>query len=136
LVLEDDSEDVFPFGSVSLENDLRDYLATNISSIEKGLTLIGKEYDTKEAGRIDLLCKDKNGTSVVIELKKGRKSDEVVGQILRYIGWVMNNQNPKVRGIIIVNEPDGKLEFAVVPLKNLIEIKYYKVKFEISSNYT
>ena len=136
LVQEDDSEDVFPFGSVSLENDLRDYLATNLSSIEKGLTLIEKEYDTKEAGRIDLLCKDKNGTSVVIELKKGRKSDEVVGQILRYIGWVMNNQNPKVRGIIIVNEPDGKLEFAVVPLKNLIEIKYYKVKFEISSNYT
>jgi hypothetical protein len=134
---EDDSDDEFlPFGSISLENDLRDYLATNPSVIEKGLILIQKEYDTKEAGRIDLLCKDKNGNSVVIELKKGKKSDEVVGQILRYIGWVMNNQNAKVRGIIIVNEPDDRLGFAVMPLKNLIEIKYYKVKFEISSEYS
>lgn len=133
---ESDSDEYLSFSSVSLENDLRDYLAANPGSIEKGLSLIEKEYDTKEAGRIDLLCKDKNGFTVIVELKKGKKSDEVVGQILRYIGWVMNNLNKKVRGIIIVNEPDERLQFAVIPLKNLLEIKYYKVRFEISSEYS
>ena len=132
---EEGSEEPVAYTSVTLENDLRDYLASNPAAIEKGLTIVQKEFDTKEIGRIDLLCKDKNGNAVVVELKKGRKSDEVVGQILRYIGWVMNNQKTKVRGIIVVNKPDDRLEYAVAPLKNMIDIKYYRVKFEISNTY-
>jgi len=135
LASEEGSEEPVVFTSVSLENDLRNYLVSNPGAIEKGLTIVQKEFDTKEIGRIDLLCKDKNGNAVVVELKKGRKSDEVVGQILRYIGWVMNNQKTKVRGIIVVNEPDERLEYAVAPLKNMIDIKYYRVKFEISNTY-
>jgi len=120
------------YGSISIENDLRDFLAENVFIVEKGLTLIGKEFDTKEVGRIDLLCKDKKGTYVVIELKKGRKSDEVVGQTLRYIGWVEKNHNSKVRGIIIVNEPDDRLHYALNPLRKLIQLKFYKVNFKIT----
>jgi hypothetical protein len=119
------------YGSISIENDLRDFLADNIFVIEKGLNLVGKEYDTKEVGRIDLLCKDKKGSYVVVELKKGRKSDEVVGQTLRYLGWVEKKFGSKVRGIVIVNEPDLRLEYALSPLRNLIELKFYKVSFEI-----
>ena len=119
------------YGSISIEEDLKNFLADNIFVVEKGLTLIKKEYDTKEVGRIDLLCKDRKGTHVVIELKKGRKSDEVVGQTLRYLGWVDKNLDAKARGIIIVNEPDGRLEYALRPLKNLVELKYYRVNFEI-----
>jgi hypothetical protein len=134
---EDDlDEELLPFSSVSLERDLRDYLASNPSAIERGLNLVQKEYDTKEVGIMDLLCEDRIGNSVVVELKKGRKSDEVVGQILRYIGWVMNNLKKDVRGIIVVNEPDDRLEYAVVPLKKIIGVKYYRVKFEISDKYS
>ena len=85
----------------------------------------------KEVGKIDLLCKDKKGVHVVIELKKGRESDKVVGQTLRYLGWVEKNFNTKVRGIIIVNEPDERLQYALSPLKDLIELKFYKVNFDI-----
>ncbi|MGQ0791278.1 MAG: endonuclease NucS domain-containing protein [Nitrosopumilaceae archaeon] len=124
-------EIVKSYGSISIENDLKNFLADNIFLVEKGLTLIQKEFDTKEVGRIDLLCKDQKGIHVVIELKKGRKSDEVVGQTLRYLGWVEKNLKSKVRGIIIVNEPDDRLQYALSPLKNLIELKFYKVNFEI-----
>jgi hypothetical protein len=123
------------FGSITIEHDLRDFLANNPSYIEKGFTLIGKEYDTRAIGRIDLLYKDNKGTYVVVELKKGRKSDEVVGQILRYIGWVQKELHPKVKGIIIVSQPEEKLEYAIGPIKDLIEIRFYKVKFEINKNY-
>jgi restriction system protein len=86
---------------------------------------------------MDLLCKDRNGNSVVVvELKKGRKGDEVVGQILRYIGWMMNNLKTDVRGVIVINEPDDRLDYAVVPLKKIIGVKYYRVKLEISDKYT
>jgi len=124
-------EAIKSYGSISIEHDLRDFLEQNPFVIEKGLALIQKEYDTKEVGKIDLLCKDRKGTHVVVELKKGRKSDEVVGQTLRYVGWVEKNLDSKVRGIIIVNEPDPKLQYALRPLKNLIDLKYYKVNFEI-----
>jgi len=128
-------EDEVPYTSVSLEKDLRNYLAKNPSVIEAGLKLIegGKEFNTKRAGIIDLLCKDKDRNYVVVELKKGRSGDIVAGQTLRYIGWVlMNFKTNKVRGIIIVNEEDEKLNFAIIPVKDFIQIKYYQVKFEIS----
>jgi CRISPR/Cas system-associated exonuclease Cas4 (RecB family) len=119
------------YGSISIENDLRDFLADNISIVERGLVLVEKEFDTGEVGRIDLLCKDRKGEHVVIELKKGRKSDEVVGQTLRYLGWVQKKLSTKARGIIIVNEPDERLEYALSPLRSLVELKFYKVNFEI-----
>jgi RecB family endonuclease NucS len=78
-----------------MENDLRDYLAANIFLVEKGLTLIGKEYDTHGAGRIDLLCRDKSGVHVVIELKKGKIGHEVVGQALKYRCIRVAIRNPK-----------------------------------------
>jgi len=124
-------EVVKSYGSISIENDLKNFLADNIFLVEKGLSLVQKEFDTKEVGRIDLLCKDQKNNHVVIELKKGRKNDEVVGQTLRYLGWVEKNLKTKVRGIIIVNEPDERLEYALGPIKNLIELKFYKVNFEI-----
>lgn len=141
LWFEFDKEDEGPeevmksYGSISIENDLRDFLADNISTVEKGLVLVKKEFDTGEVGRIDLLCKDKKGDHVVIELKKGRKNDEVVGQTLRYLGWVQKKMNTKARGVIIVNEPDERLEYALSPLRSLIELKFYKVNFELRDKF-
>ncbi len=121
--------------SVSLEKDMVNLISKNTSVIESGLQLKGKEYQT-EVGRIDLLCVDKKGDFVVIETKKGRETDKVVGQISRYMGWVklkMARQNQKVRGIIITNEPDEQLSYAIAPHDN-IKLKYYKVKFDLSDH--
>ena len=119
--------------SVSLEKDLINYLASDPSQIEKGLKLKEKEYDTKSAGRIDLLCIDRNRDFVVVETKKGKESDKVVGQIQRYMGWINRNlakNGESVRGIIIVNEFDEWLDYAVSVNDN-IQLKYYEVKFVV-----
>jgi restriction system protein len=121
-----------PSFSVSLERNLRDYLAENPNILENGLQLVGKEYPT-DAGNIDILFKDKDGGYVVVETKKGRESDKVVGQILRYIGWVKKNKSPKVRGIIVTHSSDSNLEWAVEAVKDLVKLKFYKVKFELSN---
>ena len=73
--------------SVSLERDLHTYLASRVSEIESGLTLVenGVEHQT-EAGRIDLLARDANNHLVVVELKAGKAKDNALGAVIRIRG--------------------------------------------------
>ena len=72
----------------------------------------GQQFDT-DIGPIDILAVEpKSNSFVVIELKKGRPSDQVIGQILRYMGWVKKNlckDGQAVKGLIICHDPDLKL---------------------------
>jgi len=96
----------------------------------------GRQYRTS-VGYIDLLAIDRdNEKFVVIELKKGRSSDQVVGQILRYMGWVKENltvdeyEKYSVRGIIISKEKDDDLEYALGMVPNL-NVYLYSVSFTL-----
>ena len=102
------------FITASLESMLEDFIANNLTALEPGLQLFKDEDGIPgrqclpEVGPIDLLCVDSNNNLVVIELKRGRESDKVVGQISRYIGWVkgkLAKHSRDVRGIIVVHEP-------------------------------
>lgn len=98
------------------EKILEDFLERNLDKLEPGLSLIGRQYPTI-TGPIDLFCRDKDGNLLVIELKKGRASDRVIGQLMRYIGFVKQNllDHPKqvVRGVIVSRSVDKKLEMSV-----------------------
>ncbi|KAF5412077.1 MAG: Endonuclease NucS [Candidatus Methanophagaceae archaeon] len=129
---EEENVEIPPY-SVSLGKDLINYPASDPSQIEQGLELQEKEYDTKSAGRIDFMCIDRNRDFVVVETKKGKESDKVVGQIQRYMGWITRNlakNGENVRGIIIVNEFDEWLDYAVSVNDN-IQLNYYEVKFVV-----
>lgn len=67
---------------------------------------------------IDLLGYRKAGREWwVFELKKGRTSDAVVGQVGRYMGWVTQfhaRPREQVRGAIIVGRTDENLRSAVL----------------------
>jgi len=70
---------------------------------------------------------------VVIELKRGQTSDETVGQVLRYIGWVKANraeQDQNVRGVIICKEIDDALRYAVLSVPD-ISVLLYTVGFDL-----
>lgn len=68
------------------------------------------------SGRTDLICRDKNNNFVILELKAVQASDYVVGQILRYMGYVRENwaekEGVKVKGIIITPSYDEQLRLA------------------------
>lgn len=110
--------------SVSLERDLHSYLATRVSEIESGLSLVenGSEYQT-EAGRIDLLARDENNRLVVIELKAGRAKDNALGQVLGYVGCLSASES-NVRGILIASGFDSRVVFAARGLSNIKLVKY------------
>jgi len=69
------------------EKNLEDLVVQQLDEIEPGLSLVSRQLSTP-AGRLDLFCRDVHGNYVVVELKKTQGTDQVVGQILRYMGWV------------------------------------------------
>ena len=69
---------------VPLEERLEDWLESDISMLDPDLVVVGRQVRTDFGGLIDLLCIDKVGDAVVIELKKGRTPREVTAQTLDY----------------------------------------------------
>jgi RecB family endonuclease NucS len=98
-----------------------------LDEIEPGLTLVDQQLATP-AGRLDLLCKDATGTYVVVEIKGDQGTDRIVGQILRYMGWVKESKGAGVRGIIVVQSRDPSLSYAIQATIN-IQIKEFRVVF-------
>jgi len=101
--------------------------------IEDG-ELVSQQYPTA-IGPIDILTKDRNTDDyVVIELKKNQTSDDTVGQVLRYMGWVQEHfNNPTVRGIIISGAYNKRLSYAT-RLTPQIEVYTYAIDFSLSKS--
>ena len=94
---------------------------------------MGQQYPS-DTGPLDILAisKDKK-TLLVIELKKGRVSDNVISQIQRYMGFVQEElceDGQTVKGVIIGLEDDLRIKWALSVTKN-IEFYRYKVRFEL-----
>jgi len=108
-----------PKATLLAERNLEDFVIERLELIEVGLHLVSRQLSTP-AGRLDLLCMDSAGNYVVVELKRDQGSDRVVGQILRYMGWVkVHHSAPSVRGIIIVGRKDPALSFAIEAAPNI-----------------
>ena len=73
---------------ISLERQLEDWLARDISILDADLLVIGKQVRTDSGGAIDLLCLNSAGDTVVVELKRGMTPREVTAQALDYASWV------------------------------------------------
>jgi len=128
-----------------LEKYLEEFIVSNFGSIFKNHLQIfedsegndGQQYAT-DIGPIDILAVEKRTRAfVVIELKKGRPSDRVVGQILRYMGWVKKNlctDGQIVKGLVICREDDPKLTYALEMTDN-IDVRYYSVSFRLKEKH-
>lgn len=113
------------------EKILEDFLERHIKELEKGLRLIKRQYPTI-SGPIDLLATDNKGRMVVIELKKNRVSDKVIGQVARYVSFLEREQDKEVRAIIIGKKIDNNIKLAVNTLSCRTDLYNfdYRVNFE------
>jgi len=140
IVSTDDSiEDPAVF---ALEKHLEDFLFANWKQTELGRDYdiyedsgepIGRQFPT-DTGYIDILAISKDKKELlVVELKKGRASDNVVGQIQRYMGYVLEElaeEHQTVTGIIIALEDDNRIKRALAVAQN-IEFYRYQVNFKL-----
>lgn len=128
--------------SFALEEHLEAFLVQNWAQTE-----LGKQYDIYEedgervgqqyltdTGPLDILAISKDRkTLLVVELKKGRASDAVVGQSLRYMSYVQDElaeANQTVRGIIIALEDDQRIRRALKMTPN-VEFYRYEISFKL-----
>ena len=121
-----------------LEKYLEEFLVSNWHSTELGKNYdiyqdengTGQQYPT-DSGRIDILAVSKDGKELlVVELKKGRASDAVVGQITRYMGYVtteLAGPGQTVKGVIVALEDDQRLRHSLVIVP---EVGFYR--YEVS----
>jgi restriction system protein len=125
----------------ALEEHLEDFLVKNWPHTE-----LGKDYDIYEedgekaqqyqtdTGPLDILAisKDKKRL-LVVELKKGRASDAVVGQTLRYMSYVQQElaeEGQTVQGVIIAHEDDQKIRRALTMTPGIVFYRY-QVSFKL-----
>jgi hypothetical protein len=115
-----------------LERDLQSALRANIGQIEAGLTITdGGKEQTTEAGRIDITASDKDGHTVVIELKAGIASPSAVAQILSYMSVVSVPEKKPVRGILIAGDFHKQVIYAARSVPAL-QLKKYSFVFSFS----
>ena len=118
-----------------IENWEQTILAKDYDIFQDG-ELTGKQFQT-DTGYIDILAISKDKKELlVIELKKGRASDSVVGQIQRYMGYIKDEfleTGQKVKGIIIALENDTKVKRAL-SVTNDIDFYQYKINFDLIKN--
>jgi len=134
-------ESVEDVSSFALEEHLEDFLVENWERTE-----LGKDYDIYEeegekaqqyqtdTGPLDILAisKDKK-CLLVVELKKGRASDAVVGQTLRYMSYVKDElaeEGQDVKAVIIALKDDQRLRRALSQV-NGIDFYRYEVSFKL-----
>jgi hypothetical protein len=127
-------------GVFYMEKELENFIIHNWDSTELGKkydliieegVLLSQQYRT-DIGPIDILAKDKKtGSYVVIELKRNQTSDDTVGQLARYMGWVEEKlKDQGVKGVIIAGQYDQKLDYARKRIANT-EVFIYQVDFKL-----
>lgn len=116
-----------------LERDLQRALRDNIDQLEPGLKITdGNKERHVSSGYIDITAEDKDGATVVIELKAVEADRDAVGQLLAYMGDVMNDEHkPAVRGILVA--PSFSIRATSAAHAARVELKRYSVKFYFES---
>ncbi len=128
--------------SFQLEKQLESFLVDNWASTELGQRYdiytvdgeqVGQQYQT-ETGPLDILAISKDKKELlVVELKRGRASDRVVGQVQRYMGFVLKNlaeDGQTVKGAIIALEDDARVQLALLVAPN-ISFYTYQISFKL-----
>lgn len=127
--------------SFALESHLEEFLVKNWPNTD-----LGKDYDIYEedgekaqqyqtdTGPLDILAISKDRKRLlVVELKKGRASDAVVGQTLRYMSYVQDElaeDDQTVLGAIIAHEDDTRIRRALAMTPNICFYRY-QVSFKL-----
>lgn len=111
-----------------VEAHLQVLLAANCAEMEEGLTLVRREYPT-DIGPVDLLCKDADGGTVAVEVKRRGEIDGVE-QLARYLEFL--NRDPMlrpVRGLFVAQQvkPQAKVLAATREI-GWVEVDYDRLR--------
>jgi hypothetical protein len=116
--------------SLSLERDMQATLRLSINDLEVGLVITDEGAERSvDSGFIDITAKDRDGITVVIELKTGKANQKAIAQILSYMGDIVSEEDGnQVRGILVASDFDPKA-IAAARMVPTLKLKKYSVQF-------
>jgi hypothetical protein len=116
----------------SLERDMQAALRRNIHAFDASLRVIDDGAERAvSSGLIDITCED-DASVVIVELKAGKADSRAIGQILGYMGDILEEEGGKqVRGILVAHDFDKRAKAAarVVPT---LTLKRYSIEFKFT----
>ena len=123
--------------SFVLEKHLEDHICRNWQN-----TPFGADYEIYDGGRgrqyqtptgpLDILALRNDGQEyLVLELKRGQAAPDVIGQVAAYMGHIKTKFEKDVRGGIIANDSDSRLNAALTMTPN-IDFYRYQMTFSLS----
>ena len=103
-----------PFEDEHEEIMLEDWLESNPDAIlERGsLLVIGRQVPTDLGGYIDLLCLDRQGNVIVVELKRDTATREAIAQSLEYVSSVAGFDTQRLEKIFRCYRKNSSLVLA------------------------
>ena len=101
-----------PRAKLDLEERLEAWIESDISVLSEDLMIVGRQVETDYGGFMDLLCIDRNGDLVIVELKKDRTPRDVTAQAIDYASWVTDLSREDLSGIAYEYHKDSDMEAA------------------------
>ena len=113
-----------------LESHLQSHLRKEIEQLEPNLVIVdGGVERIVNSGKIDILAQDGSGRFVVIELKRETAQRDAIGQIVGYMGDIMDEEDVRdVRGILVAGGFDKSCKASLKVIPNL-SLKKYRFNF-------
>jgi hypothetical protein len=90
---------------------------------------VGARMST-DVGQIDLLARDDAGGLVVVMVPAPDEAKDVVGDVLRRIGWVRKHRAKKgqdVRGVVIMAEVPDEVAYAATAVSDTVSFKTFRL---------
>lgn len=112
-----------------LEHELQTALRSDIEQLEPGLNIAdGGSERIIDAGHVDITAADREGATVIIELKAGMAAPAALTQLLAYMGAVAEQDKTNVRGVLVAGEFHSRVVFAAKAIPN-VQLRRYRYNF-------
>jgi len=105
------------------EAQMKQAILTAPNLVEGGLMPLEEEKHVSDAGFTDIYAQDKNGSLVIVEIKRNAADKEAVMQLERYLNNVRKRVNRPLRGIIVAPE----LRRSAQPLLDSLKLEFVRV---------
>ncbi|MGQ9560151.1 MAG: hypothetical protein ACUVWA_06535 [Candidatus Oleimicrobiaceae bacterium] len=84
---------------LKIEARLEGWLAQDISILHPKLRVIGRQVETGYGGVTDLLCLDRDGDLIIVELQRDKIPREIIARVLDHPSWVKELSNERITAI-------------------------------------
>ena len=87
---------------------------------------------TFELGRLDILCRDAKGRTVILELQLSWLDDGHIGKTCRYYGWFKKRYGDTVRAVLVFEKARSEVMEAYRSALPWLELRQLNLNIEVS----